>query len=379
MNELHFGLCVGIDRYPGFPGRDLSSASGDARSFRDWLVAPAGGALPAGNVSLVTIEATVPFKGVEDARPKTLEVILALGAINERIRRHLETSPQDWPKTRVYLYAAGHGVAIPNGEGGILMADANPSLLDLNVDLSLYADWYLHCGLVREVIVLVDCCREVVAGAEPGVVLFKMCPDPAYKGTVRLIGYSSRYGEAAYEPQPAVPIDATAAADPNLGRGYFTQALIDGLNGAAADAKTRQVTAASLATYVAQAVEAKTRPPVAPYPQHVEMPVDMGAPLILVDAPAAGEAAVPGARGAPADGVGGMHTATIRFPQGYAGEVSVRTGDGISHGRWRASDGDWPITLADSYYRVVPDPPDATKFQGDGLFALVGADTDVRL
>jgi hypothetical protein len=49
MNELHFGLCVGIDRYPGFPGRDLSSASGDARSFRDWLVAPAGGALPAGN------------------------------------------------------------------------------------------------------------------------------------------------------------------------------------------------------------------------------------------------------------------------------------------------------------------------------------------
>ena len=33
-NDLHFAVCVGIDRYPGFPGRDLGSARRDAVVFR---------------------------------------------------------------------------------------------------------------------------------------------------------------------------------------------------------------------------------------------------------------------------------------------------------------------------------------------------------
>jgi hypothetical protein len=367
VNDLHFALCIGIDRYPGFPGRDLSSATTDALSFRDWLVAPAGGALPETNVVVATVPATESFGGVIDARPKMHEILQALNAINERIRSHVNVNPQDWERTRLYIYAAGHGVAIPNGEGAVLMADAQPALLGFNIDLSLYADWYLRCGLVHEVIVFVDCCREVADGMPPGVVLFQHCRYPATKGGVRFVAYASRWGEQAWEP--------TAVEDPNLTRGYFTQALIDGLNGAAEEQATRQVTATSLATYVAQAVQEKTKPPVAPYPQRAEMPVDLAVRLVLRDAPS-GEP-VPAAS-VPTAAVT-THTATIHFPEGFTGDVVIRSGDGVVHGRWRATDGDWRITLPDSFYQVVPEPPAQASFDDEGLFPLVGADTDVTL
>ncbi len=366
MNELHFGLCIGIDRYPGFPGRDLSSATGDARSFRDWLIAPGGGALPEQNVALVTVEANASFAGVNDARPKMQEVVLALDSFNDRLRDHLAVNPEDWPKTRVYIYAAGHGIAIDNGEGAVLMADASPDVLGFNIDLSLYADWYAHCGLVHDVIVFVDCCREVVDGVPPGIVMFQQCRFPANKGSVRLVAYASRFGEQAYEP-----------TDPNATRGYFTQALLDGLNGAAEEAQTRQVTAASLATYMTQAVEQKTQPPVAPYPQRVEMPVDLAVPLVLRAASAA--AAPADGQVAPPAGAAASHTATIHFPADFTGDAVVRSSDGRTHGRWSAADGVWSLTLPNSFYQVMTDPPGSFGFAANGLFALVGADADVSL
>ena len=85
---------------------------------------------------------------------------------------------------------------------------------------------------------------------------------------------------------------------------------------------------------------------------------------------------------APAPGVsdgGADHTATIHFPDGFVGDVVVQTGDGNVHGRWRAADGTWRVTLTDTFYRVVADPPGTDVFQNDGLFALVGADVDVQL
>jgi hypothetical protein len=368
VNDLHFGLCIGIDRYPGFPGRDLSSAAQDAVAFREWLIAPDGGALPEGNAKLVTVPATEAFTGVFDARPKMQEVLQALRAINEQIDRRVAARPADWSRTRLYIYAAGHGIAIPNGEGAVLMADAEPEVPGLNLDLSLYADWYMRCGLVHEVIVVVDCCREVAEGMPPGVVFFKHCPFPAAKGTIRFVAYASRWGEDAYEPDQV--------ADADLTRGYFTEALIAGLNGAAEEKGTREVTAASLAEYVAQAVEEKTQPPAAPYPQRAEMPVDLGYRMVLRDAPG-GDAPVVAI--AASNGEATSHTATIHFPDGFDGAVVIRSSDGVERGRWTASDGDWEITLPDTFYEVVPEPPNPVVFANDGLFKLVGRNRNVDL
>jgi hypothetical protein len=101
------------------------------------------------------------------------------------------------------------------------------------------------------------------------------------------------------------------------------------------------------------------------------MPVDVGVPLVLRAAPAVAGVATPGASAS--------HTATIHFPADFTGEAIVRSSDGRTHGRWRAADGLWSITLPDSFYQVVAEPAGSFGFSGNGLFALVGADADVRL
>jgi hypothetical protein len=276
----------------------------------------------------------------------------------------------------MYIYAAGHGIAIPNGEGAVLMADATPKNLDFNVDLSLYANWYWRCGLVHEVVVFVDSCREVLSGTKPGTVVFKSCANPSRAGTVRLVGYATRYSELALEP-------SNADGDPNQGRGFFTQALLEGLNGAALDDETREVTASSLGEYVAQAVAEKTK---APMPtQHAEIRIVAGEhvvlrkvkpgpePTVTADETPSGELTTRGV----GDGKT-VHTATVRFPTEFTGDVVVRDTAETVFGRWRASDGEWSITLPDDFYEIAAEDPQV-KFQNDGLFKLAGADVDVTL
>ena len=73
-----------------------------------------------------------------------------------------------------------------------------------------------------------------------------------------------------------------------------------------------------------------------------------------------------------------MHTATIHFPAGFTGDVVVRDTNEKVFGRWRASDGDWEITLPDDLYEVAAERV-AAEFRGKGLFALAGGDVDVTL
>jgi hypothetical protein len=356
-NDLHYAVCLGIDRYPGFPGRDLGSAARDATAFRDWLVDPAGGALPAGNARLITVDPGVPFAAPGDARPQQREVNRALHEFNQRLRDHLAEHPQDWQKSRMYIYAAGHGIGPPMAEGAILMADAESELLGNNIELSLYADWYLRCGLVHEVVIFADCCREILGGIPPPAAPpFNICQIPMAAGTVRFIGYASRLGEVAWEP--------ISPADRDQARGYFTSALLDGLGGAAADRQTGEVTAASLAQYVQSAVEEATAG-MGPFPQRGEMRGDLAARLVLRSS---------GAADAP------RRRVSIAFPAGFTGSVTLCTGPRPEdcQEEWDASGGDWVLQLPDGFYRVAAGP-EAPAFAADGMFAVTGKDIDVRL
>jgi hypothetical protein len=358
-NALHFAVCIGIDRYPGFPGRDLGSARRDATAFRDWLTDPQGGDVPPENVKLVTVEED-EFGSVGDARPQQREINRALADFHQRLREHLAVNPEDWTKTRMYIYAAGHGIGPPMGEGAVLMADADEEMLGNSIELSLYANWYLHCGLVHEVAIFADCCREIIRGIPPvSAPPFNICQNPSFVGTVRFIGYASRLGEVAWEP--ADPAERDTA------RGYFTAALIDGLRGAAADRETGEVTAASLAQYVQGAVEAATAG-IGPYPQRGELRGDLGTKLVFrsgagVQAP--------------------ERTVRITLPAGLATGLAVRAGTGASDVRARRAAGEaggtWELHLPDGFYQVVAEGPDPPAFAGQGLFAVTGSDVDVRL
>jgi hypothetical protein len=258
----------------------------------------------------------------------------------------------------MYIYAAGHGIGPPLGEGALLMADADADLLGNSIELSLYADWYLRCGLVHEVVIFADCCREIIGGIPPPAAPpFNVCQFPSFVGTVRFVGYASRLGEVAWEP--------TDTAERDKARGYFTAALVDGLNGAAAERDTGEVTAASLAQYVQTAVETATAG-IGPFPQRGELRGDLATRLVL--------------RG------GGGHAAPqrqvrIAFPAGFTAGVTLRSGPRPEdlRGRWNASDGEWSLALPDGLYQVLPDGDVGPAFAKDGLFAVSGGDLDVAL
>jgi len=355
-NDLHFAVCIGIDRYPGLPGKDLGSARGDAIAFRDWLIDPNGGDLPPGNVTLITAEPGEVFESVGDARPKQAEINRALYDYNERLRHHLGVNPEDFARTRMCIYAAGHGIGPPTGEGAVLMADGELGLWN-SIELASYADWYLHCGLVHEVVIFADCCREIIQGfPPPSAPPFGICQNPAFPGTLRFTGYASRLGEAAWEP--------TAAADRDKARGYFTTAIIDGLRGAAADHETGEITAASLAVYVQSAVEAATAG-IGPYPQRGEMRGDLATKLVFRPS--------------------GVHLrpperqVRITFPDGFGGAVTLRAGPNDVRGHWVATDGAWQLPLPDGFYQVTADQAGAPEFADKGLFPVTGSDVDVVL
>jgi len=359
VNDLHFAVCVGIDLYPGLPGKDLGSARRDASAFHDWLIDPDGGALPAKNVRLVVAGPEVAFPSVDDARPQQREVNRALHEFNQRLREHVGVSPEDWPRTRMYIYAAGHGIGPPMAEGAVLMADAEREVLGNNIELSLYADWYLRCGLVHEVVIFADCCREIIGGIPPPAAPpFNICQIPTNVGTVRFVGYASRLGEAAWEP--------AAPGERDTARGYFTAAVLDGLRGAAADHATGEVTAASLAQYVQSAVEAATAG-IGPYPQRGELRGDLGTKLVFKAGGSAMKAPERKVR--------------ITFPAGFGGQVELRVGVQPEdvRGTWSASDGDWTLSLPDAFYQIVATEPGTLEFTDKGLFPVTGQDLHVRL
>lgn len=355
-NDLHFGVCIGIDRYPGLPGRDLGSARRDALAFRDWLIDADGGDLPPDNVALVTVDPGDAFPSVGAARPKQDEVNRALNQFNQRLRQHVAIKPEDWPLTRMYIYAAGHGIGPPVGEAAVLMADVEQGLWN-SIELSLYADWYRRCGLVHEVVIFADCCREIVQGMPlPAQPPFDVCPTPSFPGTVRFVGYASRLGDLAWEP-----IDA---GERDQARGYFTTAVIDGLRGAAADRQTGEVTAASLATYVQAAVEAATEG-IGPYPQRGELIGDLAVKVVF----RSGTVQAP------------EREVRITLPAGFSGPILVRSGPQEADIRARnaSATDEWRLRMPDGFYQVVAEEAGAPAFAGGGLFAVTGSDVDVRL
>lgn len=349
MNDLHFGVCLGIDRYPGFPGRDLGSARGDAIAFSEWLLAPDGGALPPPNVAVVTATADEMWAQSWDARPQLREVNRALDSFNKRLREWLEATPDDPNASRLYVYASGHGFGPLDGECGVLMADADTDNLGDHVELSKYRQWYERYGRFRELVIFADCCREIPAEGVPA-------NGPPFTergapiGVRAFTGYASRLGAVAWEP--------VGMADRDMARGYYTRALLAGLRGGAVDPDHGVVTSTTLAQFVAQAVEAATRGVVAA-PQKAEHKLDPANPILF--------------------GGGGRlptHRATIRFPASFAGRAALRSATAAEIATWEAANGPWAVELPDGYYEVIPTPPaEAT----DWLFKVVGADVDVQL
>jgi uncharacterized caspase-like protein len=117
----HRAIVIGIDQYPAQPSINLSGAVDDALSMTKWLLDPAGGNVPAGNVVLITSPAVSPVP------PEIGGVQLLAPATSAAINAQLQEIPNKaaGPKDRFYLHFAGHGLTAPSdiAEEAILPSD----------------------------------------------------------------------------------------------------------------------------------------------------------------------------------------------------------------------------------------------------------------
>ncbi len=358
MNEQHYALVIGINRYPGIS--DLRSASEDAESFFNWLTDPKLGGVPEENIRLITTDETsapphVPFFKAKPTREDVEDALFELWA---KCRSRIEDEPADWFKTRLYVFGSGHGIAPDPQEAALLMANAGPDHYGKNFSYAKYLSWFQKAQFFRELVFFADFCRERIANAPLlGPTWTEINNQNGKLLTVR--GLATYFGELAFEEED----DETA--NPDELRGYFTKALLEGLNGQAVDPRSREINAQTLATYVTERVRSLTEH--RPKPQ---VPFFVAEPVTPT---------VTFRRNVPRHETDALrHTVHIRFPAGFKADVVLFDGQLKQIAVHSAVNGSWDVPLGNGLYRITP-ATGSNSFANAGFFEVIGADRDVKL
>jgi uncharacterized caspase-like protein len=351
-NALHYGVVVGINRYPEL--RRLERARGDAERFAEWLRDPAGGGLPHANVRAVVVDDAKIPDGTprKDALPTRNEVLHALFDFRKAVEHHVRDNPDDWEKTRLYFYVSGHGIAPTAGEAALLMANAGPEWYGENLACGRLLDFLGESQSFREVVVFADCCREWVPDAPLGDVSWTRSRRDNGKVTTAF-GCATFFGDIALEPA------ALGVHAPDDLRGYFTQALLEGLRGQGVSA-AGTIDTNGLAQYVRPRVKDLTKG--RRYPQIPTMDADPAEPIVFRQAPSAPV----------------LHRVRFVFVTPFAGDAELRDGNLNLIARHTVPGADWTVQLANGLYEVAA-ANGTGAFRANGIFRVLGQDVDVEL
>lgn len=350
MNPYHYAVVVGITRYVGGFG-ELVGPVNDAEAFRNWLVDSGQGGVPPGNVRVVSTPAGDPAMELVNGHPTKDAVDSALWEVTQRARDTVLKLPEEdqataHARTRLYLYVAGHGIMPSSGEAALLTAKAQEGWLE-NLELRSYLEWYERDSTFAEVCIFADCCRTLEILARPGEPPFDK---PSEIGTtVSLIGYATAAGKLAFE-------ETSQEIPPDKRRGYFSKALIDGLQGGATtDPSSGYITSRTLAPHVSRLVTQLSAD------QYVNMPVNHDpficfgprrtqAVAVTAEVPQHGLASATPIDGPP--GAGGVPVkVVIHFPDNFVATVELEI-PGRRRLCWQPPDGPWTVNLYKGVYTI---------------------------
>jgi hypothetical protein len=234
------GIVVGITTYP-----DISPLAGpekDAEAFYDWLISAAGGDVPADRVDKIVSSDFQPRAPAPPVRQPAQEVAQAFD------RLHGESLGSNGiPRRlgrRLYVYAAGHGAALPfvadpeRSDAAFLVADAT-KFNAAHVMTRVRALYFLNAGIFDDIVVFMDCCRIPISVSPnyPSYVNANALDTLALERRA-FFAFATKWGLNAREK----PFNGVT-------RGIFTTALIEGLKGVAAN-PDGTVTSSSLRNYL---------------------------------------------------------------------------------------------------------------------------------
>lgn len=252
MAANDYAIVVGIDSYPGeegIPGLPrLEASERDARKFEEWLLDPAGGAVPRPRVK------TAMSSDVTPGEP-------SWGTVNRPFRElaneTLRTGRIGPVGRRLYIFLAGHGFSDPQEMNTAALLSAEASYFYTpHVAGRRYAEWFRRNGAFEEIVLVMDCCRELndLMGLQDP-------PFPKTKNTeearrVRFFyAYATEWGQTTRETL----IDGEVC-------GIFTKSVLDALRNAPPDESGR-VTGQRVKDYIHNRITELMNGAGAPAPQ----------------------------------------------------------------------------------------------------------------
>ena len=232
-----YALVIGVDKYFDTQITSLDGASNDARLLAEALVTYAG--FP--NDQVILLASDQPA----ERRPTRGNIL-----------RRLSNLASVVPKDGLLLFSfAGHGME-RGGQAFLLPSDAQVSddvtlLEQTAVNVVAVKDWVKKSG-VRQVLLLLDACRNDPGGRAEA-------DNPLTKSYTRGFNFSTRNREVeAFATIYATAIGRRAYEYKEKKQGYFTWALVEGLKGAAANARG-EVTLDELVKYLQERVPKQVR------------------------------------------------------------------------------------------------------------------------
>jgi hypothetical protein len=238
MIEDDWAIVVGIWTYPDLG--NLTGPQNDAKAFADWVRSPAGGGVPEDHVRLILSSDFAPADSASRAEPTPGRVEALFDELDDIAQRNKERMEGLRVGRRLYLYMVGHGCAPILDESVLLMANATRRRAGYHIPGKPWANWFYRAGYFDEILLFMDCCRENYPQAPLNIPSYidVTAPDAVERGR-RFFAFGTKWSRLARERPMA---DGTV-------RGVFTVALLEGLQGAAAEPDGR-VTASSLAGYL---------------------------------------------------------------------------------------------------------------------------------
>jgi hypothetical protein len=276
MAKDDWAIVVGIRSYPVL--QNLDGPENDAATFRDWLLDPVGGNVPANHVQFITTSQwKTPFRSVDLARPTAVRVLAAVEKLQNIAEKKGAQGLEQRVGRRLYLYMAGHGFAPRDDQTGLLMANATPMRVGpgFHVLGEYTADWFYHAGYFDEIVLFMDCCREVYTVPALNMPYKAVNAPDAVERVKGFYGFGTKWSRLSRERPMA---NGTV-------HGVFTTALLAGLRGAAAEPNSGgQITTTSLWNYLRENMKTFLTPELLNNPEVPKQPDkrDYGGSFVLV-------------------------------------------------------------------------------------------------
>lgn len=222
-----YAILVGITRYGRL--QPLNGPERDALAFYEWLVDTAKGNVPKDNVIMVT-SGDFPVKPGDPppGQPSMETIELKFEELRDRVKAAIDQTGER-PR-RLYIFLAGHGLSWDADSAALLTANADYSRRrGYHVAGRGFAEWFRNAAYFKEIILLMDCCRNDYPDTPERVPWIKET-DPERVNVRRFYAFATKGGFEARER--LLPPD-------NKSKGLFTYVLMEALEKASPDPNGR--------------------------------------------------------------------------------------------------------------------------------------------